>query len=492
VRATHEVIEFENAVDVAYTWASGRTDTLIIVTADHETGGLTATPNEPGEYVDATWTSTGHTAANVPAYGWGTNSEMIGGVMDNIEVFPVSIADNDLPTAAMASPEDNGPEDSDPAVGSVTVTTEQSNFQIQLDDEGSVIDDATVVQGVESITKDSVPLVEGTDYTFSYDGGSDMITLTPIGGPFAAATFEITLNGGGLKIADQAANQLATTVLTVVVNTTPNDPPIAVDDGPVTTDEDNSTVINVVANDYDPDGTIDPTTVVITTAPGYAGATATPNGDGTVTYDPTGSAALQALKVGESTSDTFQYTVKDNLGATSNAATVTVNIDGVNDAPTANDDSDSTGIDNPVVIDVLANDTDPDNDPLLVDSVTLGTHGSVVNNGTDVTYTPDPGFSGDDTFTYTVADGNGGSDTATVNVSVSVPIVASDDFESGGFAGGSGWIESAWTNSGSVTLTTSGAPEGGAYHVLFKSGDGYMQRSADLSAQGGATLAFRS
>jgi hypothetical protein len=82
------------------------------------------------------------------------------------------------------------------------------------------------------------------------------------------------------------------------------------------------------------------------------------------------------------------------------------------------DDSDTTPENTPVTIDVLNNDSDPDGDTLTVGSVTQGTHGSVINNGSDVTYTPDSGFSGTDSFTYTVSDGNGGTDTATVTVTV--------------------------------------------------------------------------
>ncbi len=269
------------------------------------------------------------------------------------------------------------------------------------------------------------------------------------------------------------------------------EPPVAVDDGPVTTDEDTPVVIDVVANDYDPDGWIDPTTVTITTPPSYAGATATPNGDGTVTYDPTGSAALQALKPGESVTDTFGYKVKDNLGAISNEATVTVNIDGVNDAPVANDDAATTELETAVVIDVLANDDDVDGDTLTVDSVTQGTHGTVViNPDQTVTYTPEAGFLGEDTFTYKPHDGTVAGNSATVTVTVTEPIIATDDFESGNFAGGSGWIESAWTTAGSLAVTGSASPHSGAYHVLLRKADAYMERPADLSAQSGARLDF--
>ncbi|MBS3733772.1 MAG: cadherin-like domain-containing protein, partial [Phycisphaerae bacterium] len=91
----------------------------------------------------------------------------------------------------------------------------------------------------------------------------------------------------------------------------------------------------------------------------------------------------------------------------------------VNQAPTASDDSAGTTEGTAVTIDVLANDSDPDaGDTLTVDSVTQGANGSVTNNGSDVTYTPDAGFTGTDTFDYTAADGNGGFDTATVTVTV--------------------------------------------------------------------------
>ncbi|MDH5293369.1 MAG: cadherin-like domain-containing protein, partial [Acidimicrobiia bacterium] len=106
--------------------------------------------------------------------------------------------------------------------------------------------------------------------------------------------------------------------------------------------------------------------------------------------------------------------------------------------PVAVDDSTSTPQDTAVVVDVLANDTDVNGDTLSVDSVTQGSNGSVVNNGTDVTYTPNASYNGTDSFTYTVSDGNGGTDTATVTVSVSEPVVL-DDIQKGTatLAGGS-------------------------------------------------------
>ena len=85
-------------------------------------------------------------------------------------------------------------------------------------------------------------------------------------------------------------------------------------------------------------------------------------------------------------------------------------------APRAVDDATRPRRTPPLSSTSCPNDSDPDTDPIVVDSVTQGTNGSVVNNGTDVTYTPNASWSGIDTFTYTIADGKGGLDTATVTV----------------------------------------------------------------------------
>ncbi|MCE0504958.1 Hint domain-containing protein [Roseivivax sp. GX 12232] len=90
--------------------------------------------------------------------------------------------------------------------------------------------------------------------------------------------------------------------------------------------------------------------------------------------------------------------------------------------PDAQDDTASGDIDTPLVIDVRANDSDPDGDPLTVTSVTDGSNGTATINGDgDVVYTPNSGFTGDDEITYTISDGNGGTDTATVRITVGDP-----------------------------------------------------------------------
>ena len=92
-----------------------------------------------------------------------------------------------------------------------------------------------------------------------------------------------------------------------------------------------------------------------------------------------------------------------------------------NHAPEVIDDAAHTDADTPVTIDVLANDDDADGDTLTVDSVTDPEHGAVINNGVNVTYTPNTNYCGSDRFTYIADDGNEVSQEAEVVVLVCGP-----------------------------------------------------------------------
>jgi len=74
------------------------------------------------------------------------------------------------------------------------------------------------------------------------------------------------------------------------------------------------------------------------------------------------------------------------------------------------------------VLVVLANDGDPNGDLLLIMEVSTPAHGTATNNGVQIVYTPEAGFRGVDSFTYTVTDGNGGYATATVKVNVGAAV----------------------------------------------------------------------
>ncbi|MEW6569798.1 MAG: Ig-like domain-containing protein [Nitrospirota bacterium] len=149
------------------------------------------------------------------------------------------------------------------------------------------------------------------------------------------------------------------------------------------------------------------------------------NTDGSFTYTP---------NANFNGTDIFTYRSTDGI-TYSNVATVTITVNPINDAPVAVDDTSSTVEATAVIINVLANDTDVDGDPLTVSFVTQGTNGLVViNPDNTVTYTPTPGFTGTDTFTYTANDGTADSNVATVTVTVNphvnTPPVATDDYAS--------------------------------------------------------------
>ena len=104
-----------------------------------------------------------------------------------------------------------------------------------------------------------------------------------------------------------------------------------------------------------------------------------------------------------------------------------------NDAPTAVDDSASTTRNNPVTVNVLVNDSDPENGPLIVDSVTTPANGQATINADDtITYQPDQGFVGTDSFDYTIEDDHG--DQASATVTISVTRGDDDDFDDDGIS----------------------------------------------------------
>ena len=83
-----ETLAFDAALRVAYAWAADREDTLIIVTADHETGGLQVLKNNgAGNFPTVRWTTTGHTATEAPIYAWGVNAGLARQAADNTDIY---------------------------------------------------------------------------------------------------------------------------------------------------------------------------------------------------------------------------------------------------------------------------------------------------------------------------------------------------------------------------------------------------------------------
>ncbi|MCB9915914.1 MAG: tandem-95 repeat protein [Planctomycetes bacterium] len=289
-----------------------------------------------------------------------------------------------------------------------------------------------------------------------FTNGRWRLRFTPPAGFCGQCTFTY-------QVRDTGTPALGSNAATVTVTVTPvNEPPVALDDS-ATTPEGTAIDIDVTANDSDPDGATgcgDP--LVVTngsynpfSAPGSIGTTSCggtvaavfTNGRWRLRFTPPAGFCGQC---------TFTYQVRDTgtpaLG--SNAATVTVTVDPVNEPPVALDDAIRTTEGTPVLIDVTANDSDPDGAtgcgaPLVVTNgsynpyATPGSIGTtscgatvsaVFNGGRwKLRFDPPAGFCGQCTFTYQVRDTGTpalGSNLATVTVSVNPvnePPVAQDD-----------------------------------------------------------------
>ncbi len=183
-----------------------------------------------------------------------------------------------------------------------------------------------------------------------------------------------------------------------------NRPPVAVNDA-YTIDCGAAASFDVLANDSDPDGDTLTLTSVGTPSKGSASIA-----NGRIVYTPNAASCAGAT-------DSFSYTVSDGKGGSASAM-VTVTIRTSNHPPIARDDTFVVGCRSSMVLDVLANDSDPDGDPLTIASITQPADAviTITSGGKTLTYTPGPACFLRNTFTYTVSDGKGGSATATVTL----------------------------------------------------------------------------
>ena len=178
--------------------------------------------------------------------------------------------------------------------------------------------------------------------------------------------------------------------------------PVAVPDT-VSVGEDSPTDVDVLANDTDEDGDV----LTVSSVPARSAHAALSIVSGKVRFSP------DADYCGP---DSFGYAISDGQGHTA-STTVAVTVSCGQDPPAPGTDAVSTPEDVPVTISVLANDTDPDGDPLTLVDVGTPAHGTATVVGSSVRYAPAADYDGPDTFTYRVSDGHTTS-TGTVNVSV--------------------------------------------------------------------------
>ncbi len=273
---------------------------------------------------------------------------------------------------------------------------------IDLPVSGNVLTNDDDAEGdTQTVTTSTVTTAQGITVTIAPDGS---YTYTPIPGYVGENSFEYTVCDNGNP---QACDTATVYIEVLPLPTGENEPPVANADT-------NTTEVNVpvngtvTSNDYDPDG--DDFSVTSNTDP--SNGTVVVNPDGTYTYTP------NLDFTGE---DTFTYTICEDANPTiCDTATVTIQVIPDNgNIVVANDDAYNGFAETPIMGDILLNDFDPEGNNFTVTDNTEPLNGTLViaPDGT-FTYTPDAGFLGTDSFTYTITDDLGAMDTATVYFTV--------------------------------------------------------------------------
>jgi VCBS repeat-containing protein len=278
----------------------------------------------------------------------------------------------------------------------VTITIDAVNDAPVADDQ-NVSSDEDAAKSITLTASD----VDGDGLTFSVVDGPSHGVLSGTA-PNLTYTPDANYNGTDsftFKANDGAADSNIATV-SITVNAV-NDAPTA-DGQNVATNEDTPTGITLAGSDVE-DGTA--VTFTVTSGPSHGTLAGTaPN----LTYTP---------DTNYNGPDSFAFTVTDSELLDSAEATVSITVNGVNDAPVASDASATTNEDTPTAAIVLPA-TDSDGDLLTYEIVSGPSNGVLSGTGDSRIYSPNADFSGSDSFTFKANDGTLDSNTATISITV--------------------------------------------------------------------------
>ncbi len=203
-------------------------------------------------------------------------------------------------------------------------------------------------------------------------------------------------------IGSPSVGSIAVSSADATITDASNNPPIAVNDT-TATQEGTPVDILVLDNDSDPNG--DELAIVTAGFDGTSGATeqggtVAINDNGTPN-DTTDDYIVYTPPAGFSGEDTFTYTITD--GQETDEATVVINVSD-NNPPVAVNDTTSVAEGEEIEIEILANDSDPDNDDLLITTAVSQNGGTVTIIDGVLLYTPPLNFCGEDVIDYTICD----------------------------------------------------------------------------------------
>ncbi len=355
----------------ATTWAAGQTATLA--------GYGALTINADGSYTF------------VPVADWN-------GSVPQVTYEVTDGRDNGVQTAALditVTPVQDAHDDSRTAHAGAPVTVD-------------VLTNDGFTNGDKAITG----VTDGAHGTVSISNGQ--VVYTPTSGYVGNDSFTYTVTSGGIE-------ETATVYLTLTNSapTLPHWTAINVEDSPIGIPG----FLLDTSSDADGD-TLTVTDFTVNGTTWQAGETANLAGYGSLTITSDGSVTFIPVADWNGNVPVVTYTATDGRDNGSVTSTLTIQYNAI---PDAVDDNATTHAGVAKVIDVLANDRFSNSDK-AVTAVTQGNNGSVAIENGKVRYTPNAGFNGTDSFTYTVTSG-GVTETATVNVTIAnIAPVAHDDF----------------------------------------------------------------
>jgi hypothetical protein len=330
-----------------------------------------------------------------------------------------------------------------------------------------------------SINHDTPLTVDSTVglLTGAYDADGDSLTASLATGPsdgmvmvnsdgsftYTPNTHFVGTDSFTYTVSDGTQTSAPATVTISVTNNTPS-----AADASYTLSHDQTLTVpassGVLANDSDSDG--DSPTAKLLSGPSHGMLQLASNGS--FTYTPNARFAGR---------DSFTYEASDGV-STSAPATVFLYV--TNAAPVAPSDYYSTPAGQALTVPaagVLANAVDPDGDPLTAQLVTGPANGTLtLNSDGSFTYTPNPGFSGNDSFMYQASDGITTSSSATVTITVSSsPVANNDEFATG--------MNQTLSIAGPGVLWNDVAPSGQTLTAVLNTGpaDGTLALNSDGS-----------
>src|SRR4051794_11593166 len=289
-------------------------------------------------------------------------------------------------------------------VGAFEVQTACSNTPPDAVDDTATIAEDSGANAIAVLANDTDANSDTLSITAVTQGAHGSVTFsatsvsyTPNPNFFGTDSFTYTIDDG------HSATDTATVTVTVL---NVEDPPTAADDSVTIAEDSGANPVSVLANDSDVDG--DALTI----------AAVTQGAHGAVSFSTTSVSYTPAHDFFGS--DSFTYTISDGNGGTA-SATVHVTVTNVNDPPVAQPDAYAMDQDTTLTVaapGVLANDTDVDGDALTA-HYTAPAHATLAGAATGgFVYTPNPGFTGTDTFTYRANDGTVDSSAALVTIIV--------------------------------------------------------------------------